>query len=884
MRNNLAALYAAVNPANRLRLAVMSEVEARLFPRSSSRGPRPEAGRSSFPALLALVVLCGASVLALVAARTSEPLGLILLAVLATVGVFFLFALAAGHVRFGQGSGDEDLLRGMIEADDDGVQVTDSGGRVVAENAAFRRLVGVSGLGDVNALETLLSQQVGGAEALFRLSRAAERGEALVEELMVGAAARSADGAAAEVAQRWLNLSVKPVANPGRPNRPPLKMWRVRDVTVDRQREAQNVGVVSSRLARYMRAPFGLVTAKPDGEVTFLNDRLKQWLGFTGESWSGIGSLRDLVADGGEHLLMAMTTAPPAAVAADAGDLPQCLDLDLVGEAGRRWPATLAVAANYDSITLTVIPRIEEGTAPGRSRAQSERRFSRLFRSAPFGIAAVDASGNIVNANTAFWRLMLDNSTQRGPSLVDVLAKGDTEIAGNVAAALEAARQGKASIPTFEVTLTKEGRKGKDTELTRRIYVTALPKTKSASELAIFYVVDATEAKVLEHRIAQALKMEAVGTLAGGIAHDFNNVLTAIIGFSDLLLQTHMPGNPSHGHIRSIKSSADRAAGLVRQLLAFSRRQTLQPKVLLMSEVLTDLSTLVNQLLGEKIELKIVSGRDLWYVKADPSEIERTIFNLVVNARDAMLPKGGKLMLRTRNIGERESQKLEAQGVARGEYVLIEVEDTGTGMTPEVMAKIFDPFFTTKAVGKGTGLGLASVYGIVQQTGGYIFPDSTPGVGTTFRVYLPRYHVEADEAAQPAAAAAKPRQRDLTGSGRVLLVEDEDAVRRFAVAALKSKGYEVLQASDGFEALEVMKQNGNHVDIVVSDVVMPEMDGPTLLKELRKLDPKLKFIFVSGYPDDAFKNNLDPDADFTFIPKPYSLAQIAAKVKEEIGR
>jgi two-component system cell cycle sensor histidine kinase/response regulator CckA len=380
--------------------------------------------------------------------------------------------------------------------------------------------------------------------------------------------------------------------------------------------------------------------------------------------------------------------------------------------------------------------------------------------------------------------------------------------------------------------------------------------------------------------------MEAVGTLAGGIAHDFNNVLTAIIGFSDLLLQTHKPGNPSYAHILSIKSSANRAAGLVRQLLAFSRRQTLQPKVLQMGDVLTDLSMLMNRLLGEKIELKIVSGRDLWFVRADPSEIERTIINLAVNARDAMLPRGGRLTVRTRNIGERESQRLEAHGVARGEYVMIEVEDTGTGMTPEVMAKIFDPFFTTKAIGKGTGLGLASVYGIIKQTGGYIFPESTPGVGTVFRMLLPRYHVEPEEerAAATAAATAKPRARDLTGSGRVLLVEDEDAVRRFAVAALKSKGYEVLQAADGIEALEVMKAHDNRVDLVVSDVIMPEMDGPTLLKELRKVRPELKFIFVSGYPDEAFKNNLDPEAEFVFLPKPYSLAQIAAKVKEVIGR
>ena len=308
----------------------------------------------------------------------------------------------------------------------------------------------------------------------------------------------------------------------------------------------------------------------------------------------------------------------------------------------------------------------------------------------------------------------------------------------------------------------------------------------------------------------------------------------------------------------------------------------MQPRVLQMGDVLTDWSMLVNRLLGEKIELKILSVRDLWLIKADPSELERIIINLAVNARDAMLPKGGRLTIRTRNVNERDSQKLAGQGIARGEYVAIEVEDTGCGMTPEIMAKIFDPFFTTKAVGKGTGLGLASVYGIVQQTGGYIVPESTPGEGTTFRIYLPRHHLEPEEEVEPLPSAKKPRPRDLTGTGRVLLVEDEDAVRRFAFAALKSKGYEVLQAADGVEAMEVMAAHGNKVDIVVSDVIMPEMDGPTLMKELRKIDPHLKFIFVSGYPDDAFKQNLDPEADFTFLPKPYNLAQLAAQVKEQL--
>jgi two-component system cell cycle sensor histidine kinase/response regulator CckA len=376
--------------------------------------------------------------------------------------------------------------------------------------------------------------------------------------------------------------------------------------------------------------------------------------------------------------------------------------------------------------------------------------------------------------------------------------------------------------------------------------------------------------------------MEAIGNLAGGIAHDFNNVLTAIIGFSDLLLQTHRQTDPAYKDIMNIKSSANRAASLVQKLLAYSRRQTLQTEALRLDEVLTDLAALLKRSIGEKIQLKLVNGRDLWSIKTDKTQLDQVILNLAVNAKDAM-PDGGTLTIRTKNISERESQKLGAQGMVVGEYVLLEVEDTGTGMTPEVMAHIFEPYFTTKGVGKGTGLGLAGAYGLVKQSGGYIYPESEPGKGAIFRVYLPRVQAEAEEPREP-KPAKKERKGDLTGSGRVLLVEDEDIVRSFAVRALKRQGYEVLEASTGVEALEVMRRNEDRVDIVVSDVVMPEMDGPTLLKSLRKTNPDLKIIFMSGYPNEAFRNVLDENEQFAFLQKPFSLPQLAAKVKEQLGR
>ena len=280
--------------------------------------------------------------------------------------------------------------------------------------------------------------------------------------------------------------------------------------------------------------------------------------------------------------------------------------------------------------------------------------------------------------------------------------------------------------------------------------------------------------------------------------------------------------------------------------------------------------------------LKHTPGRDLWYVKADKVQFDQILINLAVNARDAMT-SGGRLTIRTRNISVRDSLKLASLNVASGEYVAIEVEDTGTGMPADVIAKIFEPYFTTKEVGKGTGLGLSTVYGIVKQTGGYIFCDSVPGRGTTFRIYLPRFvQTDATSVIEPQAKAGL--STDLSGSGRVLLVEDEDGVRSFAMRALQRQGYEVFEAVSGADALEVMDSIGGKVDIIVSDVIMPEMDGPTMFKELRKTHPDLKIIFVSGYPDDAFKNGLGENDTFAFLPKPFTLSQLAAKVKEELGR
>jgi signal transduction histidine kinase/CheY-like chemotaxis protein len=382
----------------------------------------------------------------------------------------------------------------------------------------------------------------------------------------------------------------------------------------------------------------------------------------------------------------------------------------------------------------------------------------------------------------------------------------------------------------------------------------------------------------LEAQLAQTLRLQAVGQLAGGIAHDFNNLLTAMIGFCDLLLLRHRPGDQSFADVMQIRQNANRAVSLVRQLLAYSRQQTLQPRVISVSEVLAELAHLLRRLIGGAIALKLEHGRDIHPVLVDQGQVEQVVINLVVNARDAM-PDGGTLTIRTSNIGVAEPMPAAGEMLPAGEYVRIDIIDTGTGIDPSIIDRIFEPFFSTKPMGAGTGLGLATVYGIVKQSGGHVVIVSKQGEGTTFSIFLPRY-------AESAAAAAARREgveeaaRDLTGAGTILLVEDEDAVRLFSARTLRNKGYKVIEARSGEAALVIMGQDGEPIDLLITDVVMPEMDGPALVEEVRSRRPDMKVIFISGYAESAFRQQASDGSMLHFLAKPFSLKQLATKVKD----
>ena len=491
-----------------------------------------------------------------------------------------------------------------------------------------------------------------------------------------------------------------------------------------------------------------------------------------------------------------------------------------------------------------------------------------LFDTAPLGLAIVTSEGRLLAFNKPFRRFAPNRNPRQGDRLMEYVAGED---GAEIAKRLERIFAGEPPSAPLDVSFnTHPARTG-------QVVFSLLPG--KGPRRALVHLIDTTKHKSLERQFVQAQKMQAVGQLAGGVAHDFNNLLTAIIGFCDLLLVRHGPGDQSFSDIMQIKQNANRAANLVRQLLAFSRQQTMRPKVLVVTDVLADLSNLLRRLIGETIELKMIHGRELGAVKVDQGQLEQVIINLAVNARDAM-PDGGTLTIRTKSVGPDDRLVKHYSVMPPAHYVLIEVADTGEGIAPENLNKIFEPFFTTKSVGKGTGLGLSTVYGIIKQTGGFIFVESTPGEGATFRVYLP---VHAETASEEKAAAA-PQATDLTGRGTILLVEDEDAVRMFAARALANKGYRVLEAASGEDALALVRENAAEIDLLISDVVMPNMDGQTLVAEAKRIRSDLRVIFISGYAEDVFKGGDEEiTRDAAFLPKPFSLKQLAESVKTALG-
>jgi two-component system cell cycle sensor histidine kinase/response regulator CckA len=655
-------------------------------------------------------------------------------------------------------------------------------------------------------------------------------------------------------------------------------VWSIADITRDRERQEDVFQELQHAIEYLDHAPCGFFSVNFAGDLVYVNATLANWLDHDlAEIGSGGLKLTDIVSGDGAALLTSITPVP--------GEVKtEVFDIDLRMRGGKTMPVRLyhklafgADGAPGASRTLVISRARDERSDPQRA---AEVRFMRFFDHTPMAIATVDRGGTVVRANARFAKLAQSLSAD-GAASKSIIRSVNPRDRSLLIAAINQAAEGQGDIPPVEAML--DGPK----ERWGQFFVTAVEEDERETEAAIVYMLETTERRALENQINQSQKMDMVGQLAGGIAHDFNNVLSAIMMANDFLLNAHKPTDPSFQDIMQIKQNATRAATLVRQLLAFSRRQTLRPQVLDLGDALSDLTMLLRRLIGEKVKLDLVHGRDLWPVKVDVSQFEQVIVNLAVNARDAM-PDGGKLTVRTANVATEEAGRLAYKGMPAADYVRIDIVDTGSGIAPDIVDKIFEPFFSTKEVGKGTGLGLSTVYGIVKQTGGFIYVDSETDKGTSFHIFLPRHHPElevqgevhgANGAAKEAPVEAKPRT-DLTGQGTILLVEDEEGLRSLNARGLRSRGYSVIEASNGIEAMEALEQENGAVDLVVSDVVMPEMDGPTLLKTMRGRNPDLKIIFVSGYAEDAFEKSLPENQQFAFLPKPFTLSQLVAAVKE----
>lgn len=741
-----------------------------------------------------------------------------------SLSAFFAFATYS-RIR-GRDMLKKDLLIAAVEAKTRPVAITDLQGALVCANSAYGRLLD-------------------GFPSPGSLSVTDEDRDAIVE------ASRTA---------RVCGRGTTRIKRPSRDNAQPL------DVTVRRSKQIENylvwdvegagqeaqiqrfLDLCETGLSQWLSSiDTAFVVTDQAGQVRYASALLRTWVGELQQPMTSY-KLGDFISAQSGHASLLGPDGEPL------------FDVAITPEALR--------SGDHDTDSAGMVYFLRKDLPRTMATMQTSDIAQAAFNDAPVGMAVVDGSGDFLRRNTSLQKLFSSSKSGDTDNLLDLIDEKDREVLrAYIATPLQ-----EGSVDTgVEVNITS------DLDVVATVNKHALSDSNNET---LLFISDATEKKSLERQFAQAQKMQAVGQLAGGIAHDFNNILTAIIGFCDLLLVRHSAGDPSFADIMQIKQNANRAANLVRQLLAFSRQQTLLPKVLVMTDVLAELSNLIRRLIGENINLKMVHGRDLDPIKVDQGQLEQVIVNLAVNARDAMA-NGGDLTISTSMATAADVAKMGHDFMPNQDYICLRVQDTGHGIEKEHLNKIFEPFFTTKEMGKGTGLGLSTVYGIVKQTGGFIFADSEPDKGAAFIIYLPAHEVTQEEKEIEAQDLKSPMMAapvaDYWGRGTILLVEDEDAVRMFASRALTKKGYHVVAASSGHEALELL-EDGLEVDLMISDVIMPQMDGPTLVKTVRESRPTLKVIFISGYAQDGF-GVAEGLEQIDFLPKPFSLSQLAEAVK-----
>lgn len=633
--------------------------------------------------LLGLFLVGVALGLALFSDYISPDLIMTFIGVLAVIGVFCLFGLAAGLFRFANGEERRTISNAVVDSLPFGAVVADREGKISYVNAHYGSFSGALTNGVPVGVPRLFAGQSDASEAIYRLSRAAKDGRAAVEDIRIigGLGGSQAHSNKAF----WYRVGVRPLPESDEATKP-LVTWSVEDITRDRDNNESAFRDLQRAIDYLDHSPAGFFSADAQGRIQYLNSTLSDWLGYDlAEFNSGHLGMSDIVRGDGSTLLMRGR--------GDGEIRTEIIDIDLVRRNGTSLPVRLLhraarLADGELGETRTLV--LDKSNAPDNEEElrAAEVRFSRFFNDTPFAIATLDADGRIIRTNAPFGRIFHwageEKSIEMEP-LSALIGEGSRE---RFAKAVSDALAHMSEIEPVDALLSVEG------DHAVRLYLSASEMSAGSPEQINVYALDMTDQRKLEAQFAQSQKMQAVGQLAGGVAHDFNNLLTAIIGFSDLLLLKHKPGDPSFSELMQIKQNANRAAGLTRQLLAFSRRQTLRPQVLELPLIVDDLTVLLKRMIGEKNTLSVEHGRNIWPVRADVVQLEQVIINLVVNARDAM-PNGGSITLRTSNVARAAVETMNFEGMVPADYVLIDVQDTGTGMSPEVIAKIFEPFFTT---------------------------------------------------------------------------------------------------------------------------------------------------------------------------------------------
>lgn len=725
--------------------------------------------------------------------------------------------------------------------------VTDRANRLVCANTDY-----VEAFGSERA-PLVLADERATNEVLLRMSREAWRDGKATEDRLVLV------GADQEVSRQavW-NATAKRAGQSD-----DYLIWKLQPVSAPLAEELQQYDVAGPFGAMLSRAGIEAAITTPDGLIRNVSAGFaERAAGDSDATLAGQDFVSFLRSDDRDRIFF--TREGQSGTPQTLIHIP--LDVDNAGEASG--------PDEGQSMMLLVDSGVGIGGSWEGSSQAGVAQLEALLSQLPLGLAMTDRDGHFLFGNTAFLRSI--DREQRGmpPFPTDLVVREDK-------AALSDAvrRHGRGPATSGNMAIRLASRPDEPVSL-------GLAGVRGLGEAAVLLsLADSSEETQLKRQVAQATKMQAVGQLAGGVAHDFNNVLTAIIGTCDLMLLRHTPGDSDYDDIQQIKNNSNRAAALTRQLLAFSRQQTLRPEIIQLPDVVSEVGPLIKRLIGEKIEYVVKHDRDLGPVRADPQQLEQVIMNLAVNARDAIQARGdgeGRISLTTHRVHARDVENMRSDILPTADYTMLVVEDDGGGIPAQALSKLFEPFFTTKEQGKGTGLGLSTVYGIVKQSGGFVFvtnveDESGNPKGARFTLYFPVHKGERLAASQQ-NRKEKPKTSEWSGGGKILLVEDEDMVRAVAERALTRSGYTVTACSDGELGLAEI-QKGKDFDLIVSDVVMPGMDGPAMARAIREMKPDIPVLFMSGYAEEQLRKDIDIP-NMHFMPKPFSVQQIGDKVAE----